>query len=388
MRMDARSNPYAPGAGTKPPALVGRDREIESFAVLLDRLGAGRTEQSMVITGLRGVGKTVLLNTFEDMAIERDWVRVYKECEANTSLPDVVARHCHRILNKLKPSKRAAAALRGALGSLSAFTLRDPATGFELDFDLAGRSIDTDRLSDDFTDLLLAVGQAALEAGRGVVFLFDEVQYIPASEWAPFVVGLHRTTQKNLPVTCVAVGLPSLPPLTGEAKSYSERLFDFPRIDRLKRTDADAALTLPAEAHGVTFEQEALQYVFASTDGYPFFIQQYGKYAWNVAGGRTITLADATKGGEAAQEALDEGFFSVRVERARPKEREFLRAMADLPGPPYKLRDLLPVLGKSKASQVSVLRDSLIKKGLVYAPDLGVLDFTVPRFDDFMRRTY
>jgi hypothetical protein len=386
--MDARNNPYAPGAGTKPPALVGRDQEIESFSVLLDRLSAGRTDQSMIVTGLRGVGKTVLLNTFEDMAVERDWVRVYKECEDSTSLPDVVARHCHRILNSLKPSKKLAGTVRTALDSLGTFTLRDPHTGFELDFNLGGKPVSTDRLSDDFTELLLAVGQAAEEAGRGVVFLLDEVQYIRADEWAPFVVGLHRTTQKSLPLTCVAVGLPSLPPLTGEAKSYSERLFDFPRIDRLERPDADAALTLPAESHGASFEPDALHYVFDRTDGYPFFIQQYGKYAWNVAPGPVITRADAEKGGEAAQEALDDGFFSVRAERATPKEREFLRAMADVAGPPYQLSDLIVALNKTKASQLSTVRDSLIKKGLIYAPDLGLLDFTVPRFDDFMRRKH
>lgn len=386
--MDARSNPYAPGAGTRPPYLVGRDREIDGFGVLLDRMSDGRAEQSMVVTGLRGVGKTVLLNTFEDMAVERDWLTVYKECEDNTSLPDVIARRCHRVLMHLKPSKKVAQALRDTLGSLGTFTLRDPETGFELDFGLKGTAADTDRLSDDLTDLLVAVGNAAAEAGRGVVFLFDEVQYIPTAEWAPFVVALHRCVQKSLPLTCVAVGLPSLPPLTGEAKSYSERLFNFPRIDRLAEGDAHAALAVPARTQDVAFELDALDYVFTATDGYPFFVQQYGKFAWNVASGTSITVADARKGGEIAQEALDDGFYSVRAERATPKEKEFLRAMADLSGPPYSLGDLLHALGKTKASQISVPRDSLIKKGLIYAPDHGQLDFTVPRFDDFMRRKY
>ena len=383
--MDARKNPYAPGAGSKPPALVGRDREIENFGLLLDRLGDGKSEQSMIVTGLRGVGKTVLLNTFEDMAIERDWVRVYKECEDTTSLPAVVGRNCQRILRSLKPSKRIAAGVRASLAALGSFTLRDP-NGFELEF--GGRPLSADLLSEDFTELLLAVGRAAEDAGRGVVFLFDEVQFLPASDWAPFVVGLHRVNQKSLPVTAVAVGLPSLPTLTGEAKSYSERLFDFPLIYSLKRADADAALAVPADAHGVTFEQEALDHVFSQTSGYPFFIQQYGKYAWNVASGSNITLADTKKGGEAAQEALDDGFFAIRAERATPKEREFLRAMAGLGRSPYSLSDLIVALGKKKASQLSTVRDVLIKKGLIYAPDLGLLDFTVPRFDDYMRRRH
>lgn len=200
------------------------------------------------------------------------WVPMFKECDGSTSLPDLVARRCDRIMRTLKPSKAVAGAARDLLGTLGNFTLKDP-TGFELQFDVDEKDVSSDRLGDDFTDLLMAVGQAALDAGRGVVFMFDEVQYISSGEWAPFIVALHRTSQKSLPITCVAVGLPSLPELTGDAKSHSERLFNFPRIGRLSRVDADAALAVPALEQQVTIEPAALAYAFEHTGGYPYFIQ-------------------------------------------------------------------------------------------------------------------
>ena len=227
--MDPRANPYAPGAGTKPPALTGRDDEIEAFVVLLERLRQGAAGQSMIVKGLRGVGKTVLLNTFEDFAVERDWIPIFKECEPSTSLPGLVARHCRRIIEDLKPTARATKRLRSMVARLSTFTVVDP-NGFELRFDLGRGEAAPDPLSDDFVDLLLEVGALAGERGRGLVFLLDEVQFIHPNEFGPFVVGLHRINQKGLPVTCVAAGLPSLPALAGEAKSYAERLFSYPTI--------------------------------------------------------------------------------------------------------------------------------------------------------------
>jgi hypothetical protein len=339
----------------------------------------------MIVKGLRGVGKTVLLNTFEDLAVERDWIPVFKECEPATSLPGLVARHCRRVIEDLKPTARAAKRLRGVVNRLSTFTVVDP-NGFELRFDIERGAAAPDPLGDDFVDLLLEVGALAEERGRGVVFILDEVQFLHPHEFGPFVVGLHRINQKGLPLTCVAAGLPTLPALAGEAKSYAERLFTYPTIDRLERAAADEALARPAWVRKVQFAKGALDLAYEQTLGYPYFIQEYGKFAWNVASGSRIERADMKRAGELAQHALDDGFFLVRAERATPGERGFMRAMAELETPPYATGDLVRALGKRSASQLSVQRDSLIRKGLIYSPRTGQLDFTVPMFADYLRR--
>ena len=385
--MDPRANPYAPGAGTKPPALTGRDDEIEAFVVLLERLRQGAAGQSMIVKGLRGVGKTVLLNTFEDFAVERDWIPIFKECEPSTSLPGLVARHCRRIIEDLKPTARATKRLRSMVARLSTFTVVDP-NGFELRFDLGRGEAAPDPLSDDFVDLLLEVGALAGERGRGLVFLLDEVQFIHPNEFGPFVVGLHRINQKGLPVTCVAAGLPSLPALAGEAKSYAERLFSYPTIGRLPREAADEALARPAWVREVRFAKGALDLAYERTLGYPYFIQEYGKYAWNVADGTRIERREMERAAELAQHALDDGFFLVRAERATDAERRVMHAMASLGEPPYATRDVVHALGRRSASQLSVQRESLIRKGLVYSPRTGFLDFTVPMFADYLLRRF
>ena len=355
--------------------------------VLLERLGRGIPGQSMIVTGLRGVGKTVLLNTFEDLAVERDWIPIFKECEASTSLPALVARHCQRVIQDLRPTARAAKRLRAVVARLSSFTVVDP-NGFELRFDLRRGEAAPEVLSDDFVDLLLEVGALARERGRGVVIVLDEVQFLHPAEFGPFVVGLHRISQKGLPLTCVAAGLPTLPALAGEAKSYAERLFTYPTIDRLSRRAADEALVRPAWVREVAFAKGALDLAYERTLGYPYFIQEYGKYAWNVASGKRIERKDMVRGGELARHALDDGFFLVRAERATEAERRYMRAMAGLGKPPYKTADIVQALGKRSARQLSVQRDSLIRKGLVYSPRIGQLDFTVPMFADYLLRRF
>ena len=341
----------------------------------------------MIVKGLRGVGKTVLLNTFEDFAVERDWIPIFKECEASTSLPGLVARHCRRIIEDLKPTARATKRLRSMVARLSTFTVVDP-NGFELRFDLGRGEAAPDPLSDDFVDLLLEVGALAGERGRGLVFLLDEVQFIHPNEFGPFVVGLHRINQKGLPVTCVAAGLPSLPALAGEAKSYAERLFSYPTIGRLPREAADEALARPAWVREVRFAKGALDLAYERTLGYPYFIQEYGKYAWNVADGTRIERREMERAAELAQHALDDGFFLVRAERATDAERRVMHAMASLGEPPYATRDVVHALGRRSASQLSVQRESLIRKGLVYSPRTGFLDFTVPMFADYLLRRF
>lgn len=382
--MDPRRNPYAPGAGTRPPALAGRNGEIEAYEVLLDRLKEGTAGQSMIVTGLRGVGKTVLLNTFEDIAVDRGWIALQREFDERTSLPAVVARSAKRILSDLEPGRKIAERIKRSFARLGTFSVKDP-SGFELSYTPTGDT-PTDALGEDFTDLLLALGQAATERNRGVAFLLDEVQFVPADEFGAFVVGLHRLNQKALPVTCVAAGLPSLPALAGEAKSYAERLFEYPRLDRLSKLDAISALRDPARSREVIFDENALDYIFRHTEGYPYFLQQYGKYAWDVAAAGRITLEDARLGGREAQQRLDDGFFQVRYERASTAERSFLGAMSRCVGPPYSVADVTRELGKTDQRSISVQRDALIKKGLIYAPQHGAVDYTVPRFVDYLQR--
>jgi hypothetical protein len=338
----------------------------------------------MIITGLRGVGKTVLLNAFEDVTVDRGWLAVQREFDENASLPAVVARASQRILADLKPSRKVAEKIRSSFAGLGTFSLKEPG-GWELSYTPSSDTT-ADALGEDFVDLLLALGEAAREKGRGVAFLLDEVQFVPPSEFGAFVVGLHRLNQKALPVTCVATGLPSLPALAGEAKSYAERLFEYPRIDRLSEPDAAAALRGPAERRDVTFDEDALGYVVGQTEGYPYFLQQYGKYAWDVASGGRITLEDARLGGREAQERLDEGFFVVRYERATIAQRGFLHAMSHCEGPPYQIADVARALGKTQQRSISMKRNALIKKGLIFAPQHGAVDYTVPRFADYLRR--
>jgi hypothetical protein len=382
--MDPRHNPYAPGAGTRPPTLTGRDKEIQAYEVLIDRLKQGMAGQSMIVTGLRGVGKTVLLNAFEDITVDRGWLAVQREFDEHTSLPAVVARAAQRILMDLEPSRKVAEKIRSSFAGLGTFALKDP-SGWELSYTPPGKTTG-DALGEDFVDLLLALGQAAQEKHRGVVFLLDEVQFVPPGEFGAFVVGLHRLNQKALPVTCIATGLPSLPALAGEAKSYAERLFEYPRIDRLSESDAAAALRSPAKSRNVTFDEDALRYVFRQTEGYPYFLQQYGKYAWDVASEGRITKRDAQLGGHQAQERLDEGFFLVRYERASTAQRGFLHAMSRCEGPPYHIADIAHALGKTDLRSISTKRNALIKKGLIFAPQHGTVDYTVPRFADYLRR--
>ncbi len=383
--MDARINPYAPGAGTRPPVITGRDREIEAYEVLLDRLMQGTAGQSMIVTGLRGVGKTVLLNAFEDISIERGWIAEAREIDDDTPFPVLIARSAKRILSELRPTRRVAERVLQSFGRLGSFTLKDPA-GFELTYNPSSQS-SQETLSEDFVDLLLAVGEAAKSKGRGVAFLLDEVQFVPANEFGPFVVGLHRLAQRTLPVTCVAAGLPSLPALAGRAKTYAERLFEYPQIEQLSKDHADHALSDPARVRKVIWEQAALDHVYTQTDGYPYFVQEYGKYIWDVASEKRIRVQDARKGGAIAQDRLDNGFFKVRYEsKATRAEREFLHAMASCDGPPYAIGHITAALGKDDQRLISPRRNTLIRKGLIYAPEHGLLDYTVPQFADYLRR--
>ena len=381
--MDPIKNPYTPNAGSRPPELAGRDAELEQFRVLVGRLKLGATEQSMIIRGLRGVGKTVLLNAFEDQAEAEGFMTYYHELVPGSSLVTDVARDIQASLARLKLSARAAQTMRDALSQLATIRLAGPA-GIELSVDL--RKADEGTISRDLSELFLQVGAAAAAKGTGIVFLLDEVQFVNVVEYRSVITALHRANQKRMPITLAAAGLPQIPQLTGEARSYAERLFSFPVIAYLKEPDARAALVEPARQHGVEYEKDAVACALAWTHGYPFYIQQLGKHTWNNASVSPITRADVETATPAAQAGLDSSIYEVRIQRATDQERRYLRAMAELGKGPYKSGAVAAKLGR-KTTDVSPIRQKLIDKGLVYATeDYGYVDFTVPLFNEYMVR--
>lgn len=381
--MDPIINPYTPNAGAKPAAMVGREPEIEAFRVLIGRLKLGRTEKSQIITGLRGVGKTVLLNAFADHAEAEGFITAQHELDESTRIGDLIAADVRNALDALSVSSKLSRKLKSALGNLSSFTLTDSA-GFRLSFDL--RQADAETLSHDFTEVFLHLGEAAAEKGRGVAFLLDEVQFVRSIELQAIIMGLHRCTQKSLPITLVAAGLPQLPGIAGEARSYAERLFDFPRLESLSPTDAAAAIIVPAEKEGVAWEPSAVDLMLELTLGYPFYIQEHGKHTWNVASGSPISAADVVAAKPLTEAALDRSIYHVRIQRATALERRYLRAMAELGDGPFRSGAIAEKLGGGTQAH-SRTRESLLKKGLIYATeDYGQLDFTVPRFGEFMQR--
>jgi len=381
--VDPIANPYTPNAGSRPPELAGRGAELRQFEILVGRLKRGSTEQSMIIKGLRGVGKTVLLNAFENQAESEDFLTYYHELTPESVLAQEIARDSEKALSRLSLSERMASKIRESLGQMRTIRLTGP-EGFGLEVDLKGA--DEGTVTSDLTDLFLQLGEAARTKKRGVVFLLDEVQFADEIHFRALISALHRVTQRSLPITVAAAGLPQIPRLTGEARSYAERLFTFPTIGNLGEDAARAALTEPARQQGVKFAPEAVVRALEWTAGYPFFIQQLGKHAWNAAQKSPITLKDVEAAIPTAREALDSSLYEVRVQRATPAERRYMRAMAELGSGPYRSGAVANKLGKSSAA-LSQLRDRLIGKGLIYATeDFGHLDFSVPRFDEFMRR--
>jgi hypothetical protein len=381
--MDPIKNPYTPNAGSRPPALTGRHAELEQFRVLIGRLARGATEQSMIVRGLRGVGKTALLNIFEDQAENAGFLTFYHELTPKTGLAGELARDAQIALSRLKLTRKMLATIRSALGQLQSIKLSGP-DGIGLSIDL--RRADEATLASDLTQLFLQLGQAAREAESGVVFLLDEVQFAEPSQFRAMISALHRATQRSLPITLAAAGLPQIPKLTGEARSYAERLFMFPVIGNLSQKDAEAALVEPAEAHGVAFKADAIAAALDWTAGYPFYIQQLGKHAWNLASASPISLAVIKSAEPAAQAALDQTMYEVRMQRATNTERRYMRAMAELGSGPYRSGDVARAAGKPTTA-LSPVRQSLLEKGLVYATeDYGHIDFTVPRFEEYLRR--
>ncbi len=389
--MDPASNPYSPGAGLRPPALVGRDKEIGSFAVLRQRTANGLTSRSIVMTGLRGMGKTVLLNELAAEATREGWIVGKVEAdrgEGGRSLREQVAWTLNRALRDATGSFELGSRLRRALSTFKAFSLRtDPSGGLAIGIEIdpeRGRG-DTGALEIDLADLVLDLSSAAAERGVGVVLFVDELQDLAGEELGALCQACHESGQHDAQFYLIGAGLPSLPGLLAEARSYAERLFNYWPIGILTSQAATDALVRPALTAGVEWEQDAVEMVVEHSAGYPYFLQEFGKATWDFAPRPRITLADAKAGVQAGTANLDRGFFANRWERATPAERDYMRAMAEDGDAPSQSGDVARRLGK-RSQSVGPTRAKLIQKGLVYAPGHGLIAFTVPGMDTFISR--
>lgn len=388
--MDPLQNPFAPGAGAPPPELVGRDVILDQARTLFGRVARSRAEKSMILTGLRGVGKTVLLNAIERLAREQGHMTVSIEAEDGLQLPGLVAPHLRSLLYELDRAKGVAGKTKRALAVLRSFisSVRVKVGDVDIGLDIEPLigSADSGDLEVDLTNLLIAIAEAAQERSTVVVILIDEIQYLDAPAFSALIRAMHRLQQLQLPLTLVGAGLPTVRRLAGDAKSYAERLFSFPEVGPLSKEDSDRALGEPTRSAGVEFDQDALDAVYATAQGYPYFLQECGYQAWNVAAGIEITRGDVDKATHAVVRRLDENFFRVRFDRLNPTERQYLRSMAELGPGPHRSGDVAVRLGRKSSSYASRLRDSLIKKGMIYSPSYGDVAFTVPLFDEFMKR--
>ena len=387
--MDAVRNPYAPGAGTQPPELAGRDQIRDRIRIALARIRLGRPAKSVLMVGLRGVGKTVLLDRVRDEADAEGHRSLFMEAPEGRSLPAVLAPRLREALLRLSGNERAKAyarrALRGLAGFVNALKLKYDDIEVGLDFDPEPGLADNGDLEQDLSSLLEVVGEAARQGETALCLFVDELQYVAEADLAALIMALHRAAQRNLPVTLVGAGLPQLRAQMGRAKSYAERLFDFVEVGALDEDAARMAVEVPAKVEGVQYVDEALESILEATEGYPYFLQEWGKHAWDVAAASPISREDVQMASRLATAALDEGFFRVRLERLTPRQRQYLRAMAELGGGPHRSGDIASVLGTGSPS-LAPTRGALIGKGMVWSPGHGDTAFTVPLFDKFMKR--
>jgi hypothetical protein len=392
--VDPIRNPYAPGAGQRPPELAGRDRELAHFDVVLERVARNRPERSLVLTGLRGVGKTVLLNALRSQAIGRLWGTGKIEARPDVSLRRPVTGALHMAIRELAPRHRAPDRIDDFLAVLKAFALRsNPANGKirdrwqpGIDTPAATGRADSGDIEIDLVELFTDAASIATDVGVGIALFIDEMQDLEPEDVSAICAACHELSQSGAPLIVVGAGLPHLPAVLSASKSYSERLFRYLRIDRLERAAADQALLAPAEREDVTFTSDALEALYAAAEGYPYFVQAYGKVTWDAAPASPVTADDVLVAAPEAEAELAVGFFGSRYERATPAEREYMRAMATLGegDAPVATADVAVSLGR-KPSSLSPARDSLIKKGLIYSAERGAIAFTVPHFGRYLR---
>ncbi len=394
--MDPVRNPFAPGAGQRPPELAGRDRELQAFEVVLERVARGRPERSLVLTGLRGVGKTVLLGELRSMATRRGWGAGKVEARPDADIRRPLAAAIHRAVRDLAVRHRAPDRVEDTLAVLKAFALRSAPDGAKLrdrwqpgiDVPAASGRADSGDIEIDLVELFTDVAELAADVGTGVALLIDEMQDVAPDDVSALCAACHELSQSGAPLVVVGAGLPHVPAVLSTSKSYSERLFRYLRIDRLVRAEADRAVTVPIEREDGAITPDALDVLFSTSGGYPYFVQAYGKASWDAAPSSPIERDDVRVAAPEAESELAVGFFGSRYERATPAEREYLQSMAELAGgrdEPVGTARVAEVLGR-KASSLSPARDSLLKKGLVYSGERGQIAFTVPHFGRFLLR--
>jgi len=382
-------NPYAPGAGTPPAELAGRDELRENIRISIERIRLRRPAKSIILVGLRGVGKTVLLDKIRDEAEERGIQTVRVEAPEGRSLPALILPQLRQALLRLSRNEQAKElankALRGLAGFATALKFKYADIEVGLDFEPEPGLADNGDLELDLQDLIEAVGNAASKAGTALVLFIDELQYVKEEELAALITALHRAAQRKLPITLVGAGLPQLRGKMGNAKSYAERLFDFPFVGALSDSDAKNAILNPAKDEGVDVSENAMNGILAATKGYPYFLQEWGKHSWDVAEKSPISEQDVKDASRLAIAALDESFFRVRFDRLTPLEKKYLRAMSELGPGPHRSGDIADILGRA-VQALAPTRNNLINKGMIWSPSHGDTAFTVPLFDQFMLR--
>lgn len=387
--MDELRNPFSPGAGTPPPELAGRKVILERAEILLKRTQLGRQSKSILLTGLRGVGKTVLLNEVNQLAKELAVQRIFLEAHEDKTLAELLAPQLRGLLFSLdrmegakNKVRRGLAALRGFIGGIK---IGHPDFQVGIDIEPEKGVADSGDLEFDLPQLFVVVGEAAASRKAHVVLLIDELQYLKEKELSSLIMAMHKVQQEGLPIVLVGAGLPLLPRLAGESKSYAERMFDFPELGPLAPIDAARALTEPIAEEGESIEQAAVDDVVRITQGYPYFLQEWGYQLWNLAPGSPITASVVHQASTVTTDRLDRNFFRVRFDRLSSSEKTLLRAMAQLGPGPYKTGDVADVLG-IKVTSMGPRRAKLIRKGMIYSPQHGEMAFTVPLFDEFMLR--
>ena len=386
--MDPTRNPFAPGAGTQPPELAGRASIIANATIALSRIKLGRAAQSQMLLGLRGVGKTVLLNRIAEIAEKDGYATVVLEAPEDRRLAEMLVPPLRSLLFRLSRLENAKDAARRGLGVLRAFASAFKVRVGDIEFGIKAETgtADSGTLESDLPELLLAVAAAAREARNAVALFVDEVQYLSGEDLGALIVSAHKMAQRSLPFIAFGAGLPQLAGLAGEAKSYSERLFEYPEVGPLAAEAAKDAIREPMRREGVNISEGALDQIVEKTRGYPYFLQEWGYHAWNVATSSPVTPEDAERATADALERLDKGFFRVRLDRLTPREKDYVRAMAALGPGPHRSGEIAQRLSMD-VTTAGPLRNGVIKKGMVYSPQHGDTAFTVPMFDEFMRRS-
>lgn len=387
--MDPLKNPFAPGAGTPPPELAGRRRLLEQAQIALGRIKAGRPERSLLAIGLRGVGKTVLLNEIRKLAEDTGYQIVFIEAHENKPLATLLLPPLRQLLITLDRmvnlSEKTKRGLRVLKSFFNGIKLKYQDIEIGIDIDPEPGVADSGDLEADLSSLFIAIGEAASDRGAAVALIIDELQYLNERELGALIMAMHQIAQRQLPVVLIGAGLPQLVALSGRAKSYAERLFQFPELGPLQAEDAAAALQEPVLEQHVRFSEEALQEIITQTQGYPYFLQEWGYQAWNLADHSPIEADTVRQATLESIVRLDANFFRVRFDRLTPREKDYLRAMADLGDGPQRSGDIADYLGV-KVQRVAPVRNGLIKKGMIYSPAHGDTAFTVPLFGDFMKR--